>query len=73
VELTALFKYLIIKKYIFIFSNRNLKTSSLVTLIFQCQSQSYFTTGGLPPISSPWQQAPSDSRPAFFLIEQLRL
>jgi hypothetical protein len=23
---------------------------------------SYFTTGGLPPVSSPWQQAPWDSR-----------
>jgi hypothetical protein len=22
------------------------------------QSQSYFTTGGLPPISSSWRQAP---------------
>jgi hypothetical protein len=27
-----------------------------------CQSQSYFTTGGLPPISSSWRQAPWDSR-----------
>jgi hypothetical protein len=27
------------------------------------QSQSYFTTGGLPPISSLWRQAPWDSRP----------
>jgi hypothetical protein len=24
----------------------------------QTQSQSYFTTGGLPPISSSWRQAP---------------
>jgi hypothetical protein len=24
----------------------------------QSQSQSYFTTGGLPPISSSWRQAP---------------
>jgi hypothetical protein len=30
------------------------------------QSQSHFTTGGLPPISSSWWQAPWDSRPAFF-------
>jgi hypothetical protein len=22
------------------------------------ESQNYFTTGGLPPISSPWRQAP---------------
>jgi hypothetical protein len=26
------------------------------------QSQSYFTTGGLPPINSSWRQAPWDSR-----------
>jgi hypothetical protein len=26
-------------------------------------SKSYFATGGLPPISSPWRQAPWDSRP----------
>jgi hypothetical protein len=25
---------------------------------FYCQSQSYFTTGGLPPIRSSWCQAP---------------
>jgi hypothetical protein len=30
------------------------------------QSQSYFATGGLPPIRSPWRQAPRDSRPEFF-------
>jgi hypothetical protein len=29
----------------------------------QSQSQSYFTTGGLPPICSSWRQAPWDSRP----------
>jgi hypothetical protein len=33
----------------------------------QSQSQSYFTTGGLLPISSSWRQAPSDSRPLFQL------
>jgi hypothetical protein len=27
------------------------------------QSQSYFTTGGLPPVSLFWSQAPWDSRP----------
>jgi hypothetical protein len=32
----------------------------------QRQSQSYFTTGGLPPISSFWRQAPWGSRPAIF-------
>jgi hypothetical protein len=31
----------------------------------QSQSQSYFTTGGLPPISSSWRRAPWDSRPDF--------
>jgi hypothetical protein len=31
------------------------------------QSQSYFTTGGLPSISSSWRQAPWGSRPRFFL------
>jgi hypothetical protein len=30
------------------------------------QSQSYFTTGGLPPISSFWSKAPWDSRPEIF-------
>jgi hypothetical protein len=34
----------------------------------QSQSQSYFTTGGLPPISSSWWQAPWVSRPGFFFI-----
>jgi hypothetical protein len=29
-------------------------------------SQDYFTTGGLPPISSSWRQAPWDSRLAIF-------
>jgi hypothetical protein len=28
-----------------------------------CPSQSYFTTGGLPPISSPWHRVHWDSRP----------
>jgi hypothetical protein len=32
----------------------------------QSQSQSYFTTGGLPSISSSWREAPWDSRPEFF-------
>jgi hypothetical protein len=30
------------------------------------QSQSYFATGGLPPISLSWCQAPWDSRPDIF-------
>jgi hypothetical protein len=33
------------------------------------ESQSYFTTGGLPPISSTWRQAPWDSRPVFFFFQ----
>jgi hypothetical protein len=37
----------------------------------QSQSQSYFTTGGLPPISSSWHQAPCDSRPKMFFSLQL--
>jgi hypothetical protein len=34
----------------------------------QSQSQSYFTTGGLPPISSSWRQATWDPRPDFFFF-----
>jgi hypothetical protein len=30
------------------------------------QNQSYFTTGGLPPISSSWRQAPWGPRPEIF-------
>jgi hypothetical protein len=33
------------------------------------QSQSYFTTGGLPPISSSWRQAPWDSRHSNFIFQ----
>jgi hypothetical protein len=29
----------------------------------ESQNQSYFTTGGLAPITSPWRQAPWDLRP----------
>jgi hypothetical protein len=39
----------------------------------QNQSQNYFTTGGLPPISLSWHQAPWDPRPQiFFSTESLR-
>jgi hypothetical protein len=45
-------------------------TCSLVTWMVICLTtakfQSYFTTGGLPPISSSWCQAPWDSQPEFF-------
>jgi hypothetical protein len=34
--------------------------------------QSYFTAGGLPPISSSWRQDPWDSRPVIFSAEHLR-
>jgi hypothetical protein len=37
------------------------------TLKSQSQSQSYFTTGGLPPISSSWWHAPREPRPVFSL------
>jgi hypothetical protein len=37
----------------------------------QSQRQTYFTTGGLPPINSSWGQAPLGSRPEIFSIEFL--
>jgi hypothetical protein len=36
------------------------------------QSQSYFTTGGLPLISLSWRQAPCGPRPEIFSTEPLR-
>jgi hypothetical protein len=36
------------------------------SIVYQSQSHSYFTTGGLPPISSSWWQAPWDSWQEFF-------
>jgi hypothetical protein len=36
----------------------------------QSQSQSYFTTGGLPPISSSWRQAPWDLRHSNFIFQR---
>jgi hypothetical protein len=45
-------------------SNSSSTTSHL--WLFSSQSQSYFTTGGLPPIRSSWRRAPWDSRPDFF-------
>jgi hypothetical protein len=35
----------------------------------QCQSKSYFTTGGLQPISSSWRQTPWDSRYSNFIFQ----
>jgi hypothetical protein len=34
-----------------------------------CQTQSYFTTGGLPPISSSWRQAPWGPGTEFFATD----
>jgi hypothetical protein len=34
--------------------------------LINCQSQSYFTTDGLPPFSSSWRHSSWDSRPAIF-------
>jgi hypothetical protein len=36
-----------------------------MTAEYHSQSQSHFTTGGLPPICSSWRQAPWDLRPDF--------
>jgi hypothetical protein len=36
------------------------------TELVSVQSQNYFTTGGLPPISSSWQKDLWDSRPVIF-------
>jgi hypothetical protein len=49
----------------------NLFTSSKLNN-YSCevwQSQSYFTAGGLPPISSSWRQAPWDSRHSNFIFQ----
>jgi hypothetical protein len=43
-----------------------LSRSRITCCAVQSQCQSYFTSGGLPPISSSWRQAPRDSRPAIF-------
>jgi hypothetical protein len=40
----------------------------LCSIKSQSQSQRYFTTSGLPPLSSPWREAPWDSRPVFFWL-----
>jgi hypothetical protein len=48
----------------------SLKVSSLPTELSQgqCQSQSYFTSGGLPPIGLFLLQAPWEPRPVFFKL-----
>jgi hypothetical protein len=45
--------------------SRSLQTT-LLWLSTQSQSQSYFTTGSIQPISSSCRQAPSGSRPEIF-------
>jgi hypothetical protein len=50
------------------FTNRYLRLDTLnswlpTLLLFRVRFRSFFTTGGLPPISSSWRQAPWDSRP----------
>jgi hypothetical protein len=42
--------------------------STLIHFWRQSQSNNYFRTGGLPPISSSWGQAPWDSGPQFFQL-----
>jgi hypothetical protein len=41
-------------------------TRGTLIISSQSQSQNYFTTGGLSPISSSWRQGPSGSWPDFF-------
>jgi hypothetical protein len=44
-----------------------LSTLEVTSILILIQSQSYFTTGGLPTISSSLHQAPWDPRPEFFI------
>jgi hypothetical protein len=46
-------------------------TTLTTTDLIQSQSQSYFTTGDLPPISSSWRQAPWDPTTRFFFSPEL--
>jgi hypothetical protein len=47
---------------------RLLTASTRLWLSTQSQSQNFFTTVSLPPISASWRQAPWDSRPTFFQL-----
>jgi hypothetical protein len=47
-------------------SSTTASRNSLNSILSHSQSQSYFTSVGLPPISSPCHQAPWDSRPVIF-------
>jgi hypothetical protein len=42
----------------------------LFTNCSQSQSQSYFATGGLPPVSSSWRQAPWEPWPVFLFSNE---
>jgi hypothetical protein len=44
-------------------------TRTLPWLQSQSQSQDYFMSDGLPPISSSWRQAPGDSRPVILFVQ----
>jgi hypothetical protein len=44
-----------------LFKNKSLSFAAEQRIFSQSQSQSYFTTGGLPSISSSWRQAPWDA------------
>jgi hypothetical protein len=85
--ISALYKLLHAKFPQFAFTSRFLVTdlnnegspASVLTLLLpgeypqlNCLSQSYFTTGSLPPISLSCRQAPWDSRTEIFLTEPLR-
>jgi hypothetical protein len=53
---------------------RRFTTDSILEFYLQSDlvlSQSYFTTGGLPSITSSWRQAPWDPRPDFFFPTEL--
>jgi hypothetical protein len=41
-----------------------------INSVTQTRSQSWFTTVGLAPFSSSWQQAPRDSRPEIFFATE---
>jgi hypothetical protein len=47
----------------------HLTTTFYSSIYWLTQNQSYFTTGGLPPISSSWRQASWDPRPVFFFLK----
>jgi hypothetical protein len=46
----------------------SLPIHSVCDISTKSESQSYFTTGGLTPVSSSWRQAPWDPWPVFFQL-----